>query len=223
MIEEKHRLVRLLTEYMEGPGLMVDHRHRAHCARPARVQPRDGHLHGRRPARQHRRPRADADALLARHLHRGQRGARRDPPAPAAEGIGDRTKHDGRGGQHERAGPGTPGGGGRRFPGPGRGERPASQAGEPESIEAAAARARRAPRPAPAEDRGVRQLPEARGPGTARAGAARGGRPARGAAADHRRLRARAQADPEGGTLQPIARASSSSTSSSRISSRSGA
>ena len=51
MIEEKHRLVRLLTEYMEGPGLTVDHRHRAQRARPARGQPRGHHLHRRRPPR----------------------------------------------------------------------------------------------------------------------------------------------------------------------------
>ena len=77
MIEEKQRLVRLLNEYIDGPGLtvVIGAEHSLPDLRPFSLVAAS-YLDGRR-RRQRRRHRPDAHALLARHRRRRQRGAGR--------------------------------------------------------------------------------------------------------------------------------------------------
>ena len=77
MIEEKQRLVRLLNEYIDGPGLTVvigaehpDPNLRSFSLVASTYD--DGARH-----RHDRRHRPDAHALLARHRRRRRRGAGR--------------------------------------------------------------------------------------------------------------------------------------------------
>ena len=90
MIEEKQRLVRLLNEYIDGPGLTVvigaehpDPNLRSFSL-VASTYDDGGHRHGRRH-------RADAHALLARHRRRRRRRAGRVARAARSE-LG--TRHE---------------------------------------------------------------------------------------------------------------------------------
>ena len=85
MVEEKQRLVRLLNEYIDGPGLtvVIGNEHSEPEFRPFSLIAStyfDGHSTGHG-----RRDRSDADALLARHQHGGRRGAGRSARAARPE------------------------------------------------------------------------------------------------------------------------------------------
>ncbi len=73
MIEEKHRLVELLSRYIEANGLTVVIGSENFVSRPPSVQPRRFHV-PRPPGRRHgRRHRPDADAVSEGDLGRGRR------------------------------------------------------------------------------------------------------------------------------------------------------
>ena len=75
MIEEKQRLVRLLNEYIDGPGLtvVIGAEHPDPSLRSFSLVA--SHLRRWRRDRNDRRHRSDAHALLARHRRRRRRGA----------------------------------------------------------------------------------------------------------------------------------------------------
>ena len=75
MIEEKQRLVQLLNEYIDGPGLtvVIGAEHLDPNLRPFSLVAVD--LRRRRGHRDGRRHRTDAHALLARDRRRRRRGA----------------------------------------------------------------------------------------------------------------------------------------------------
>ena len=199
MIEEKQRLVRLLNEYIDGPGLTVvigaehpDPSLRSFSLVASTYE--DGrHRHDRRH-------RSDAHALFAGDRGRRRRGA--GGLAHAARSQLGITMADerslGPGGSIPRRRPI------RRTPeAPDRGDRGSvtEMAGAP----AANATTLRSPA---AQDRRVRQLPQTRRARAARAGRPVGRRSAERAAARRRRLRARADRRSRRGDAAPIARAS---------------
>ena len=85
MIEEKHRLVHLLTKYIDGPGLTVVIGNEHPDPEAPRVQPGGIHLRGRGFHGHRRLDRAAADAVLPSHPDGGPRRRVR-LPAPEPRG-----------------------------------------------------------------------------------------------------------------------------------------
>ena len=194
MIEEKQRLVELLNEYIDGPGLTVvigaehlDPNLRPFSLVASTYDDGVGHRDGRRH-------RSDAHALLARDRRRRRRGAGGVARAARSQ-LGTSlwlTK--------TRSNPAD-----RRRRRPTRPTRP-TPSGRSDDAQARARRLQRSPA---AQDRRVRQLPQARRARAPRAGRPGGRRSAAGAAAGRRRLRSRADGGRRRRAPAPTARASS--------------